>query len=123
MIFPALRVVHAGDIFARKGLLFLDGTNGGSGVEVADTLARAAKTLSNVEGIITGHSTVMTVADLREFAEFNREFVNSVRDAKRAGRTVDEIEAAWTLPEKYKGYDPSPRRLRGNIELIFKELQ
>ena len=123
VIFPALRVVHAGDMFARKGLLFLDGTNGGSGVEVPDTLARAAKTLSNVEGIITGHSTVMTVADLREFAEFNREFVNSVRDAKRAGRTVDEIEAAWTLPEKYKGYDPSPRRLRGNIELIFKELQ
>jgi glyoxylase-like metal-dependent hydrolase (beta-lactamase superfamily II) len=123
VIFPALRVVHAGDIFARKGLLFLDGTNGGSGIEVPDTLARAAQALSNVEGIITGHSTVMTVADLTEFAEFNREFVNSVRDAKRAGRTVDQIEAAWTLPEKYKGYDPSPRRLRGNIELIFKELQ
>jgi cyclase len=123
VIFPALRVVHAGDIFARKGLLFLDGTNGGSGVEVPDTLAKAAEALTNVEAIIKGHSTVMTVADLREFTEFNREFVNSIRDAKRAGRTVDEVEAAWTLPGKYKGYDAARTRLRGNIELIFKELQ
>ena len=123
VIFPALRVVHTGDIFARKGLLFLDGSNGGSGVEVPDTLAKAAEALSNIEAIITGHSTVMTVADLREFAEFNREFVNSIRDAKRAGRTVDEVEAAWTLPEKYKAYDPARTRLRGNIELIFRELQ
>jgi cyclase len=123
VIFPELRVVHAGDIFARKGLLFLDGTNGGSGVEVPDTLAKAAEALANIEAIITGHSTVMTVADLREFTEFNREFVNSIRDAKRAGRTVDEVEAAWTLPGKYKGYDAARTRLRGNIELIFKELQ
>jgi cyclase len=123
ILFPALRVVHAGDIFARKGLLFMDGTNGGSGLEVPDTLAKAAEAFSNIEGIITGHSTVMSVADLREFAEFNREFVNSIRDAKRAGRTVDEIEAAWKLPEKYNGYDPVRTRLRGNIELIFKELQ
>jgi cyclase len=123
VIFPALRVVHSGDIFARKGLLFMDGSNGGSGVEVPDTLAKAAEALSGIEAIITGHSTVMTVADLREFAEFNREFVNSIRDAKRAGRTVDEVEAAWTLPEKYKAYDPARTRLRGNIELIFKELQ
>ena len=123
VIFPALRVVHTGDIFARKGLLFMDGSNGGSGVEVPDTLAKAAAALSNIEAIITGHSTLMTVADLREFAEFNREFVNSIRDAKRAGRTVDEVEAAWTLPEKYNGYDPARTRLRGNIELIFKELE
>ena len=123
VIFPALRIVHTGDIFARKGLLFMDGSNGGSGVEVPDTLAKAAAALSNIEAIITGHSTVMTVADLREFAEFNREFVNSIRDAKRAGRTVDEVEAAWTLPEKYQGYDPARTRLRGNIELIFKELE
>jgi cyclase len=123
VIFPALRVVHSGDIFARKGLLFMDGSNGGSGVEVPDTLAKAAEALSGIEAIITGHSTVMTVADLREFAEFNREFVNSIRDAKRAGRTVDEVEAAWALPEKYKGYDPARTRLRGNIELIFRELQ
>lgn len=123
VIFPALRVVHSGDIFARKGLLFMDGSNGGSGVEVPDTLAKAAEALTDVDAIVTGHSTVMTVADLREFTEFNREFVNFVRDAKRAGRTVDEVDAAWTLPEKYKGYDPARTRLRGNIELIFKELK
>ena len=123
VVFPALRVMHAGDIFSGKNIPLLDAVNGGSGVEIGKTLAKAAKSVKNVDSIITGHSTVMTVADLREFAEFNREFVNSIRDAKRAGRTVDEVEAAWTLPEKYKGYDPARTRLRGNIELIFKELK
>src|SRR5262245_1942811 len=123
VIFPALRVVHSGDIFARKGLLFMDGTNGGSGVDAPQTLAKAAAALTNIDAIITGHSTVMTVADLKEFAEFQREFVNSIREAKRAGRTVEQVEAAWKLPDKYKGYDPATTRLRGDIELIFKEVQ
>src|SRR5262245_59563441 len=32
VVFPALRVAHAGDIFARKGPPLLDANNGGSGV-------------------------------------------------------------------------------------------
>jgi len=33
------------------------------------------------------------------------------------------LSVAQGLPEKYKGYNPARTRLRGNIELIFKELQ
>jgi glyoxylase-like metal-dependent hydrolase (beta-lactamase superfamily II) len=122
ILFPALRVVHAGDLFARKGIPFLDGANGGSGLEMPNTLAKAAAALTNIDAIITGHSTVMTVADLKEYAEFNRDFLAAVRDAKRAGRTVDDIEKSWNIPAKYKGYDPNRQRLRGDIELMFKEL-
>ena len=32
VVFPALRVVHAGDIFSGKNLPLLDANNGGSGV-------------------------------------------------------------------------------------------
>jgi len=122
IVFPALRVVHAGDIFARKGIPFLDGANGGSGVEMHSTLSKAAAALTNIDAIITGHSTVMTVADLKEYAAFNQDFFNAVREAKRAGRTVDELEKSWNIPEKYKGYDPNRQRLRGDIELMFTEL-
>jgi cyclase len=122
IIFPSLRVVHAGDIFARKGIPFLDGTNGGSGVEIPDTLTKAAAAFTNIDAIITGHSTVMTVADLKEYAEFNRDFLNAVREAKKAGRTAGQVTTSWTIPEKYKGYDPDPKRLPGNVELLFKEL-
>ena len=44
VVFPALRVMHAGDIFSGKNLPLLDANNGGSGVEIADTLAKAADT-------------------------------------------------------------------------------
>jgi glyoxylase-like metal-dependent hydrolase (beta-lactamase superfamily II) len=122
-VFPALRVMHGGDIFSGKLVPLLDSTNGGSGVEIPDTLAKAAK-LPNVELIITGHSTVMTPADLVEYSEFNRDFLAYVREAKKAGKSVDEAASAYTIPEKYKGYRaPQPDSVRNNIEVIYAELK
>ena len=124
VVFPSLRVVHAGDIFSGKNIPILDANNGGSGVEIGETLAKAAAELKNIESIITGHSTQMTMADLREYAEFNREFFAAVRDARKAGRSVDEIAASWTIPAKFKGYAaPQPARLKANVEVIANELK
>src|SRR5207302_5838176 len=61
VVFPALRTVHAGDIFSGKNLPLLDANNGGSAALIADTLEKASDTLKNVDTIITGHSTQMTV--------------------------------------------------------------
>src|SRR4029079_5558395 len=74
VIFPALRLMHAGDIFSGKNIPLLDANNGGSGVIVGDTLAKAADSVKNIDTIITGHSTTMTMADLKEYAQFNRDF-------------------------------------------------
>ena len=124
VVFPSLRVVHAGDIFSGKNIPILDANNGGSGVEIGETLAKAAAGLTAVDTIITGHSTQMTMADLREYAEFNREFFAAVRDARKAGRSVDEIAASWTVPAKFKGYAaPQPTRLKANVEVIANELK
>src|SRR4029078_353821 len=73
VVFPALRVAHAGDIFARKGPVLLDENNGGSGVAIGGTLAKAHAGIKNVDRVITGHSTVMTWADLEEYAQFNKD--------------------------------------------------
>src|SRR5215475_7440801 len=65
VVFPALRVVHAGDIFSGKNLPLLDANNHGSGVEIGDSLAKAANSLKNIDIIITGHAmTTMTMNDL-----------------------------------------------------------
>ena len=101
-VFPALRVMHAGDIFSGKLVPLLDSNNGGSGVEIADTLAKAA-TLKDVDQIITGHSTVMTPADLKEYAEFNRDFLAYVREAKKAGKSVDEAASGYKIPGEVRG--------------------
>jgi hypothetical protein len=121
---PALGVVHAGDIFSGKNIPLLDAVNGGSGLEIGDTLATAASNLGNVESIIPGHSTVMSPADLREYANFNKDFAEAVRAAKKAGKTVDKIAKSWTIPAKYEGYAaPAEVRLRSNVQIVFDEVR
>jgi glyoxylase-like metal-dependent hydrolase (beta-lactamase superfamily II) len=122
--FPSLGVLHAGDIFSGKNLPLLDANNGGSGVQIGDTLAKAADGVKNVNSIITGHSTVMTVADLREYAQFNKDFLADVRAAKAAGKSVDDVAGTWKMPAKYNGYAaPQPARLKSNVQVIFNELK
>ena len=116
--------MHAGDIFSGKNLPILDANNGGSGVEIGDSLAKAADGLKNIDVVITGHSTNMTVNDLREYAQFNRDFLASVRQAKSAGKTVEEVASTWTVPAKYAGYTAAqPARLRSNVQVVFDELK
>ena len=43
VVFPALRVAHVGDLFARKGTPLIDVDNGGSGVAYPDTVKKASK--------------------------------------------------------------------------------
>jgi len=122
-VFPALRVMHAGDIFSGKLVPLLDSNNGGSGVEIADTLAKAA-TLKDIDQIITGHSTVMTPADLKEYVEFNRDFLAYVREAKKAGKSVDAAASSYKIPEKFAGYRaPQPDSVKNNVEVVYAELK
>jgi cyclase len=124
ILFPALRVVHAGDIFSGKNLPLLDANNGGSGVEIGDSLAKAASSLKDVDSIITGHSTVMTMADLREYAQFNKDFVADMKQAKTAGKSVDDVVKSWQMPAKYNGYAAVQEpRLRSNVQVVFNELK
>jgi len=122
VVFPALRVMHAGDIFSGKNIPLLDAVNGGSGVQIGDSLMKAANGVKNVDSIITGHSTVMTVADLREYSEFNTDFKNTVEAGKKAGKTVDQIAAAYKIPERFKGYAaPAEARLKNNVQIVWDE--
>src|SRR3984957_4084379 len=56
VVFPAVRVVHAGDMFASKQPPIIDTSKGGSGLRYPDSLAKAAAGITNVDTIITGHS-------------------------------------------------------------------
>jgi len=123
VLFPALRVVHAGDIFSGKNVPLLDANNGGSAAAIAGSLQKAYDSLKNVDTIITGHSTQMTMADLKEYIAFNTDFLNDVRTAKAAGKSIDEVAAGWKIPAKYTGYAPADaNRLKNNVKLAYTEL-
>jgi len=123
IVWPALRFAHAGDIFSGKNLPLLDTNNGGTGVEIGDSLQKAHDGIKNVDSVITGHSTVMTWADLAEYAQFNKDFLADVQAALKAGKSGDEIAASWKINDKYKGYNIADTRLKQNVTAIVNELK
>jgi glyoxylase-like metal-dependent hydrolase (beta-lactamase superfamily II) len=127
VVFPALRVMHTGDMFAWKALPYIDTGNGGSVVAHAETLGRVVSTTKDIDTVITGHTPVLTWNELREYAEFNRDFVSWAREQIKAGKTATQAGAEYRVPAKYKGYTVEPRPQNGdaraNTEIVFKELQ
>ena len=128
VLFPALRVLHAGDIFSGKNLPLLDYNNGGSGVEIPDTLMKAHAALSkSADTIITGHSGQMTFNDLRAWAEWNRSFLNEVTAAEKAGRTAEDFgktwkqPASWPAPANEQAAAAATKRAIGNAQAIMTE--
>jgi glyoxylase-like metal-dependent hydrolase (beta-lactamase superfamily II) len=123
VVFPAQRAMHMGDTFPNKGLPIMDANNGGSGLAYPDTIALAAE-VSGIDTVIIGHGPQMTLADVREYAEFNRALVEAVRAAKKEGRTVDDIAGTWRVPARFAGYaQPPADRLRTNVQVIWDELE
>ena len=128
VVFPALRVMHAGDIFAGKSVPLIDDANGGSMRYIGDTLMKAHDTIKNVDTIINGHTPAQTTwADLKQYAEFNKELVTWMQAELKAGQTPEQIAAAWKLPEKYAGYSANAGTmfggLAGRVQTLQRELQ
>jgi len=124
VVWPALRVLHAGDIFSGKVAPILDANNGGSGVDIGNSLTKGADTIKNIDTVITGHATqMMTMADLREYAQFNKDFLEYVRAGVQAGKTVDAMTAEYKVPAKYAGYQAAEARVKSNAQVISDELK
>jgi len=121
IVFPALRVMHTGDMFAWKDAPTLDANNGGSGVEYAATIGKALATVKNVDTLIVGHSPLRTVPELREYQRFMTDFVAAITEAKKAGKSVDEAAASIDLTAKYPGYEK--RLYKPAIQVIYNELR
>ncbi len=116
VVFPALRTVHAGDMFAGKSLPLVDSSNGGSVLHYAETLDKAYAGIRNVDTIINGHNaTTTTWADLETFARFNHDFLTWAQAELRAGKTPEQAAAEWSMPANYEGYSPAAGTLFGGI--------
>ena len=137
IVFPALHAAVMGDLFARKWAPLIDASNGGSAVAFPQTLAKAVAGLKDIDTVITGHATttigsggdarfvrsnpVMTWADLREYAEFTRDFVMAAQAAIKAGKIPDEATRSLQLPAKYKDYNMA--NAKADVERVYDELK
>jgi glyoxylase-like metal-dependent hydrolase (beta-lactamase superfamily II) len=130
VVFPALRVAHAGDIFAGKSVPLIDEANGGSMLEISDSLLKAYNGIKNVDTIVNGHAAAETTwADLKEYSDFNKDLVSWMQSELKAGKTPAQAAAEWKLPEKYasKGYASQVGAnfggLAGRIETLQHEMK
>lgn len=121
VVFPALRVLHAGDMFAWKDAPFLDRNNGGSGIEFPKTLAKLLATVKDVDTVIPGHHPISMIKDLEEYQRFNADLVAAVEAAVKSGKTPEEAAASINLAGKYKGYRTD--RVKAAVEAISAELK
>ncbi len=127
VVFPALRTMHAGDMFAWRALPYIDAMNGGSVVEHPLSLARVIAGVKNVETVIGGHIPVTTWNDFKEYAEFSKDFVEFARNEVKANKTLDQAAAEYKVPAKYKGYvvsaNPQFGNAQANLEIAYRELK
>jgi glyoxylase-like metal-dependent hydrolase (beta-lactamase superfamily II) len=128
--FPEKRIAYVGDLFPGKSMPVIDTANGGSGVAWPDTLARVASELKGIARIIPGHAVPppgsplgrwFTPADLQEYASFTRDLLSEVREAFKAGKTVDETVAGLKLRERYSSYNFDDAR--ASVQAIYGELR
>ena len=120
IFFPAHRVLHIADMFPGKELPIMDSNNGGTAVGYADTLTKVLGfSEKNADVIVNGHNnTTSTNGDLKAYIQFIRGYVKDVQDAKKSGKTVDDVANSWKPPS---GYAAQPARLRANSQFVFNE--
>jgi len=120
VVFPALRVLHTGDMFAWKDAPFCDRNNGGSCVELPRTLQKVIAGIKNVDTIIPGHSPMQTPKDLQDFQRFTADLLSHAVNSMKEGKSVDETTAAFKV-DKYPGY--KNERVKAAVQAVYDELK
>lgn len=121
IVYPALRVLQAGDMYAWKDAPLLDRNNGGSGVEFPKTLAKLIAAVKDVDTVIPGHSPVTTPKDLQEYQRYTADLLAAVQTAMKAGKSADEAAASIDLASKYPGY--KSERVKAAVTALYAELK
>ena len=121
VVFPALGVLHAGDMFAWQDAPFLDRNNGGSGLAFPETLAGAVAGIQNVDTVIPGHIPMTSWDDFVEYQRFNADIVAAARAGKSDGQTPEQAVAAFDLAGRYPGYRSD--RIEAAFQTIYDELE
>ena len=131
VVIPISNLAYLGELLPAKAVPVIDTAHGGSAMAFADTLTRALEVLRevDVQFIVSGRVeprrggmqiSVMSLRDLEEYADFNRDLRQAVRDAAESGQTVDQAVASLSLPGRYQNYDM--RGARAYVQALYGEL-
>jgi glyoxylase-like metal-dependent hydrolase (beta-lactamase superfamily II) len=92
VFFPRSKVVHMGDDFVTYGFPFVDAASGGSVLGLVENLDEVLRALPDDVKVIPGHGPVSSKAELRAFTEMLRDCVARVDAARRAGKSLAQMQ-------------------------------
>jgi cyclase len=121
VVYPALRVLQTGDMFAWKDAPLYDRSNGGSGVQHPKTMAKLLDSVKDVDVVIPGHSPLMALKDVQEYQRYTAELLAMTEAAMKAGKSADDAAAGIDLTSKYPGY--KNERVKAAVAAIYDELK
>ena len=121
IVFPALRVLQTGDIFAWKDAPLYDRNNGGSGVQQPKTLAKLVATVKDIDIVIPGHSPLMKLSDVQEYQRYTAELLAQTEAAIKAGKSAEDAGKSIDLTSKFPGY--KNERVAAAVAAIYAELK
>jgi glyoxylase-like metal-dependent hydrolase (beta-lactamase superfamily II) len=120
VVFPSLRVLQTGDLFAWKDAPRIDRANGGSGVQYPQTLAKAVAGLKDIDIVVPGHSPLMKFGDLQEYQRYTADLLAAAQAARKAGKSAEDAASSINLTDKYRGY--KTERQKQAVQDIYDEL-
>jgi glyoxylase-like metal-dependent hydrolase (beta-lactamase superfamily II) len=127
VVFPALRTMHVGDVFAWKALPYVDPPNGGSVMQGGKTLTKVLNGVKNVDTIINGHIPVSSWNDLKEYRDFLADFAAFAEKEVKAGKTADQAASEYKVAPRFKGYvasaNPQFGGAKANMQIAYDELK
>jgi glyoxylase-like metal-dependent hydrolase (beta-lactamase superfamily II) len=94
VFFTKANVVHLGDNFFNGRLPFIDLDGGGDPSALLASTDKLLKTLPPDVKIIPGHGDLATMADYRRFRDMLADTIETVRKAKAAGKSLEEVTRA-----------------------------
>jgi cyclase len=116
--FPALRVIHTGDLFV-TGTPFIDYSAGGSAVEWTRTLDEVLKW--DFDTVIPGHGAISKREDLVKWRNGFEAMRNRITSMVREGRIKDDV--VKTLTGEF-GWNANPNGLAmRSVDALIAELK
>ena len=94
IFFRGSNVAHLGDHFFVGRFPFVDLGSGGNAVGLAENIGMLLDEIGDDTKIIPGHGPLASKDDLRLYHRMLMDTIDTVRKAKEAGRTLEEIQKA-----------------------------
>jgi glyoxylase-like metal-dependent hydrolase (beta-lactamase superfamily II) len=123
VVFPAARAMHAGDMYPRAQMPFIDvAASGGNAVDFNQTLQRAVSTIKNIDIVVGGHTpSPVTWNDFKIYTDFYKDFFTAAQEAIKKGMPADEFAKAYRVADKYKGFQADAPSVKANVDAIWAE--